>query len=159
MGSGRAGRPRRRGVHGERGAAAVEFALIVPLLLVLVFGIISYGFMLSFRQGLSQAAAESARAAAVSATTTDAARTAAATTALDDALDLYGVTCDGSSLVKDGEPVGTCAVTLAACPNDAAVRCATVEVDYFYDDHPWVPAFPFVPLPESMTYSAVARVS
>lgn len=154
-----AGRPRHRRVPGERGAAAVEFALIVPLLLVILFGIISYGFMLSFRQGLSQAAAESARAAAVSAVTTDAARTTAATSALDDALDLYGVTCNGTSLLKDGSPVGTCSVTLAACPNDAAARCATVEVDYAYEDHPWVPAFPFVPLPDSMSYSASARVS
>ena len=152
------GRPRHRKVPGERGAAAVEFALVVPLLLAILFGVISYGFMLSFRQGLSQAAAESARAAAVSAVTTDAARTASATSALDDALDLYGVTCDGSSLRKGGETVGTCAVTLAACANDSTARCATVDVDYFYEQHPWVPGLPFVPLPESMHYSATARV-
>ena len=46
----------RRGRKDERGAVLVEFALIVPVLLALVFGIISYGYMLSYRQGLSQAA-------------------------------------------------------------------------------------------------------
>ncbi len=59
-------RPARR----ERGAAAVEFALVVPLLLTLVFGIISYGYLLSFRQSLSQAAAEGARASTRRARTT-----------------------------------------------------------------------------------------
>ncbi len=45
----------RRRERGERGAAALEFALIAPLLLMLVFGIIQYGYVLSFRQALSQA--------------------------------------------------------------------------------------------------------
>ena len=53
-------RPRRADARGERGAVAVEFALVLPLVLVLLFGIIGYGFMLSFRQGISQAAAEGA---------------------------------------------------------------------------------------------------
>jgi Flp pilus assembly protein TadG len=61
MALGRASRHR-----AEGGAAAVEFALVAPLLLLLVFGVISYGYMLSFRQALSQGAAEGARAAAVS---------------------------------------------------------------------------------------------
>ena len=56
---GREGRRRRT----ESGAAAVEFALVLPLLVVLVLGIISYGVMLSFRQTLSQATTEGARAA------------------------------------------------------------------------------------------------
>ena len=38
------------------------------VLLVLLFGIISYGYALSFKQGLTQAAAEGARAAAVAST-------------------------------------------------------------------------------------------
>ena len=37
----------------EDGAAAVEFALVLPILLLLVFGIIGYGYMLSFRQSIS----------------------------------------------------------------------------------------------------------
>lgn len=56
---------RRTASREERGAAAVEFALILPILVVLVFGIIAFGYMLSFRQALSQAAAEGGRAAAV----------------------------------------------------------------------------------------------
>src|SRR5436305_1660402 len=55
--------PRR--ARGQRGAAVVEFAIASSVLLVLLFGIISYGYVLSFKQGLTQAAAEGARAAAV----------------------------------------------------------------------------------------------
>jgi Flp pilus assembly protein TadG len=54
------GRPSR-----DRGAAMVEFALILPIFVALVFGIISYGYMLSYRQAVSQAASEGARAAAI----------------------------------------------------------------------------------------------
>lgn len=53
----------RRLVPGRRddtGASAVEFALVAPILLVLVFGIIEYGFWfsdsLSLRQGVREAA-------------------------------------------------------------------------------------------------------
>lgn len=49
----------------DRGAAAVEFALVVPMLLLLVFGIIDFGRMLNVKITLTQAAREGARAAAV----------------------------------------------------------------------------------------------
>src|SRR5688572_27294478 len=49
----------------ERGAVTVEFVLVLPFFLFLIFEIINYGMMLSFRQTMSQAAAEGARAAAV----------------------------------------------------------------------------------------------
>lgn len=45
---------------GERGAAVVEFALVVPILLGLVFGVMDYGFWfnesLNVRQGVREAA-------------------------------------------------------------------------------------------------------
>lgn len=152
-------RPRSRD-RADRGAAAVEFALIMPILLLLVFGIISYGYMLSFRQAISQAAAEGARAAAVAQVAAD--RDDNALDAVNEALDSYGVTCAGVNgpLQRNDDTVGDCSVVIAACANDASVQCATVNIDYAYDDHPLLPV-PGVglALPDNLTYSAVARVS
>lgn len=54
-------RPRPR----DRGAAAVETALVLPLLLMLVFGIIDFGRLLNAQLTVSAAAREGARAAAI----------------------------------------------------------------------------------------------
>ncbi len=51
--------------RSERGAAAVEFALIAPILLLLVLGMIQYGVYFWSAQGGSSAAREAARRAAV----------------------------------------------------------------------------------------------
>ena len=56
-------------VHGgssaDRGAAAVEFALLLPLLLLIVLGIIDFGRMLNAQVTLTQAAREGARLVAL----------------------------------------------------------------------------------------------
>jgi Flp pilus assembly protein TadG len=49
----------------DRGAAAVEFALVVPVLLMVVFGIIDFGRMMNVQLQVSEAAREGARAATV----------------------------------------------------------------------------------------------
>jgi Flp pilus assembly protein TadG len=54
---------RRRGE--DQGSAAVEFALVLPVLMIILFGIIDFGRMLNTRITLSQAANEGARAVAV----------------------------------------------------------------------------------------------
>jgi Flp pilus assembly protein TadG len=46
---------------GEGGAAAVEFALVLPLLLLVVFGIVDFGRMLNQQIMLTEAAREIAR--------------------------------------------------------------------------------------------------
>src|SRR6476660_9197982 len=51
--------------RGEGGAAAVEFALVMPLLLVLVFGIIQYGWYFYAMQAGSSAVGDAARRVAV----------------------------------------------------------------------------------------------
>jgi Flp pilus assembly protein TadG len=74
--------------RNERGAAAVEFALVVPLLVLLVAGIASFGRIYFLQTTLSGAAREGVRAMALKNDTSaarTAAKTAAATVTLTDA--------------------------------------------------------------------------
>jgi Flp pilus assembly protein TadG len=50
-------------VHGERGAALVEFALALPLLLVVIAGIVDFGFAFQRQEVITNAAREGARLA------------------------------------------------------------------------------------------------
>lgn len=54
-------RPSRRSSR-DRGAAAVEMALLLPILLIIIFGIIDFGRMLNAQVTLTEAAREGARA-------------------------------------------------------------------------------------------------
>jgi len=138
---------------------------VAPLLILLVMGVISYGYMLSFRQALSQGAAEGARAAAVSPYPDASDKAAAGLSALNEALTAYGVSCSGvaagSYLKKSSVNVGTCSVTTAACSGDPTKDCVTVALSYLYQDHPLTPKFPGIGavLPGKLQYDAVARTS
>ena len=55
----------RRSANREHGAAAVEFALILPILVLLVFGIVEFAVAYNNQQGLHAAAREGARIAAL----------------------------------------------------------------------------------------------
>ncbi len=56
----------------DRGAAAVEFALVLPLLLVVVFGLVDFGRAYSMQISLTQAAREGVRVAALGGSAADA---------------------------------------------------------------------------------------
>jgi Flp pilus assembly protein TadG len=56
---------RMRAWRDEAGAAAVEFAFVLPVLLLLLFGIVEFGRAWNVRQTLTDAAREGARVAAV----------------------------------------------------------------------------------------------
>jgi hypothetical protein len=59
-------KPARRGsATSDRGAAAVEFALLLPLLLLIVFGLLDFGRAINTQITLTQAAREGARALAL----------------------------------------------------------------------------------------------
>lgn len=57
----------RRGRRRDGGAAAVEFALVVPILLLLVFAIIQFGFILAQQNALNGAVRTGARYGTVNA--------------------------------------------------------------------------------------------
>ncbi len=54
-----------KGKKCRRAAATVEMAVVTPLLLTMLFGIIEYGWIFSVRQALVTAAREGARTAAL----------------------------------------------------------------------------------------------
>lgn len=144
--------------RGEHGAAALETALVLCfLVLPIVFATIGYGFMLSFRQTLSQSVAEGARAAAVApAGTSLADRQAAATVAINSAL-----AASGNSM-KCGQNNITCTIqSLPSCGDGSSSSCIKVTVTYPYRSQPLVPNIPGlgIVMPSQLTYSATATVS
>ena len=91
----------------RRGAAAVEFALVAPLLLLMVMGMIEYGRMVMVQQVITNATREGARRAVLDGSTTGDV-TAAVQTFLTNARvngAVVSVTPDPPSSASFGEPV------------------------------------------------------
>jgi Flp pilus assembly protein TadG len=141
--------PRRR---DERGTAVVEFAIASVVLFMLLFGIISYGYVLSFKQDLTQAAAEGARAAAVAssgqAATAAASAVAPALNALNKTCSSNGMSCTYSTLSTD-----------TGCA--AGTSCIRVQISYDYKDYPLMPKFPGLGLllPDTIKSTSIAQTN
>ncbi|WP_104105893.1 TadE/TadG family type IV pilus assembly protein [Nocardioides sp. 616] len=54
--------------RGERGSAAVEFALILPIFMIFLFGIIDFGYMINRGSIINNAARDAAREASLNGT-------------------------------------------------------------------------------------------
>lgn len=52
-------------IRGQRGAAAIEFAIVLPVLVLLLFGTIEFGLLLYNQQVITNAGREGARAGIV----------------------------------------------------------------------------------------------
>lgn len=141
---------RARRADGDRGAAALEFALVLLPMMLVIWGLISYGFMFTYRQALSQAAGEGARAAVAAPTSSI---TSAATGAIGSALDSYGQTCGGTLTCTVSAP------TTVGCPSGHT--CVTVTVSYPYRDNPIVPNIPGfgIVLPQTLAFTQMVEVS
>ena len=94
----------------DRGAAAIEFALLFPLLMLILFGIIDFGRALNAQITLTQAAREGARL---------------------DALGEPNVTSQTQSAATGLSPVS---VNVTACPPGAGPNVnAQVDVSYTFN--------------------------
>jgi Flp pilus assembly pilin Flp len=136
-------------VGDERGAAMIEMALVVGILAFLLFGIITVGVTLGFRQSLTQATDDAARAAAVApnALSQERARAAANRSA-----SAWGERC--------GEGGLECDFILEDCAEGGGT-CMTIELTYDLEGHPRVPSAGLVDgvLPDTLTTRAVVEVS
>src|SRR3954453_12675236 len=117
--------------EGEVGAAVVEMALVGMLLVFLLFGIVVFGYLMSFRQNMVQAAAEGARAGAV----------AANGNATSDAQAAASQSISGFHSCTGGL---TCQVTVGNCPAQPAITCVTVQLIYDYANPPLLPDVPII---------------
>ncbi len=142
----------------EGGAAMVEFAFVGVLLVLLLTGLISFGLILSFKQNLTQAAAEGARAGATALSadvlTEAESATAQAVASFDQTCNVDGLTCTWQ--------VGDCGEPLPDAVDDPAVDdCITVEVTYDYDAFPLLPEFPILAAmyPDTLSASSTAETN
>lgn len=123
----------------RRGVAALEFALVAPVLLMLAFGIIVYSIYFTAVIGVRQAAAEGARAAVAGLSSTE--RASLAQTRAQQVLAGYG------SLLGEITPVVTTAVDTAGT--------FKVTVSYDLTGSPIMRYGGIVPLPENTVAASV----
>lgn len=102
--------------QSRRGAAAVEFAVCLPVVLLVVFGSIQAASMLFLRQATIQAAYEGAKVAVVGTGTDDRVREAAQ--AVLDGRQLTGVTIDIQPGNVDTLEPGTIIEVTVSAPSD-----------------------------------------
>jgi Flp pilus assembly protein TadG len=119
---------RSRFASDTRGQELVEFAFILPILMMLLMGIFYMGRAISVYQALGRAAREGARAALATtcATCGDALNTAAGQTAINNAL--VSASLNPSLVVPP--PVFTAAVLNSSDPTNYQVNGVTVTVTY-----------------------------
>jgi len=106
------------GKHQENGASLIEFAVAMPLLLILVLGIIEFGFLLAQMNEIRHGAREGARYAAVSRPDYNGDST------VGDEDDVLEATCDAVDL-----PGATIEVSLSGGPSRYDYGTVTVEAE------------------------------
>lgn len=154
--------PARRGLlirRDQRGASLVEFALVFPIFVLVILGLVSFGMMLALKQGVTNAAADAARSVVGvvdnAATPAVDERIERARTTVTNRLDWLGG--NSANLVTSvswyNAGSGACeAVAVGTAPPSPPTIC--VRVSYPYSDHKLVPAPTF----GVSTLSSEARV-
>lgn len=120
----------------DDGSAAVEFALVLPVFLMILLGILAYGIYFSAAQGTAQLAADAARASVAG--ISDAERTTLARN---------HVTANAASYAMVLNPAK---ITVVAGPVAGNATEFRVAVRYDASALPIFDFAPFIPLPEKV---------
>ena len=136
----------------ERGASAVEFALVLIPLVFVLYGLIAFGMMFALKQSMTGAASDAARSVigvTDNTSTPDDERVLAAKSTLSDRLSWLGTKYSAAD---------SPAPTVGPCVNNAAKTCVTVTVRYPYSSKPLVPPAPGLGLITPSTINSQATV-
>ncbi|KVD80896.1 pilus assembly protein TadE [Burkholderia sp. ABCPW 14] len=142
-------RPRRF----QRGATAIEFAILFPVFFMVLYGIVTYGMIFAAQQSLTLAATEGARAAL----NYQVAQTQAA------ALSLRATAaCTAASNLTGWLTGATCSTSQNfTCSYDSTMYCIQVTVTYPYASNPLVPTVALfnAVLPTTLTSQATVQIN
>lgn len=146
----------------QKGAAAVEFALVILPLVFVLYGLIAFGMMLALKQSVTSAAAEGARSVVgVTDDTTTAAdeRLEKAKTTVAARLNWLGGNYDPSDVKVSWYDPGSLTCNYAAAPvTPPAPVTVCVKITYPYGTRPLVPLAPGLGLVTPETLGSEARV-
>jgi len=130
----------------------LEFALVIPIFIFVLYGIIAFGIMLSAKQSLTNAASEGARAAVGAVPNAGETQSAAESRVAKDRVTqaLTGQLSGNSSSAVTTATVNPCGTN----------NCITVTITYPYSSKPLIPSAPGLGLvtPNNLTATAVVQV-
>jgi Flp pilus assembly protein TadG len=119
-------------LRDRRGTVAIEFAILLTLLLSILFGIVAFGFQFSTRIALSYAVAEAGRSAVAGLSPAE--RQQRAEDAVDRVLASFSPLVDPSKATVDVSSEGETA-------NGEVIKIAITYIDDRFDVFPFVPVF------------------
>ena len=125
----------------QQGIVALEMAMILPLLLMMLYGLVLFSIMFSIKGTVAFASTEGARAALVFQPASDEA------TALSMRGNQARNACmqSGEWLTRIHTKAYQCAVTSTPCSYDTSFYCVQVIAQYDYLDFPIVPLIGLTP--------------
>ena len=152
-------RSARRSRQRQRGVAALEFAIVLPVFFVIFYGLVTFALVLLAQHALTAAANEGARSAlrfqpAATESIALAARSVEACSTANALVTWLPGTGGATSSVA-------CAVTTPPCSYDATLVCMQVNLTYAYSANPLVPLIPFAVavLPANLYGSAAVQIN
>jgi Flp pilus assembly protein TadG len=143
-------------VRAERGAAAVEFALVMPILLLLLSAILIYGMLFAQDLSLSNSARQAARSGVVAGATCGGIKHSAQ----DNASTIGMSGSDTTVTIALGADEDHTTPICTSTDPDTLQPCQTSPVNsniYVTLDHTVQKILPFVPTPDSISGKGVFR--
>jgi Flp pilus assembly protein TadG len=142
--------------RNDRGAAAVEFALVMPILLLLLFAIIIYGMVFAQDLSLSNSARQAARSGVVAGATCSGIKQ----TAQDNASTIGMSGADTTVTIALGTDEDHASPICTSAADDTKQPCQASPANsnvYVTLGHTVDKILPFVPTPDSITGKGVFR--